>query len=189
MQTKIISFRGDILPLKNVLYRLALRITLSHEDAEDVVQDTMMKLWNKRDQWPAIDNIAAYATTVCRNLALDKARSASADNVSLEETREERLWAIGQGQDTSGGKTGIPTPLSSQPTPYEQTAQRDRIDMVRRIIDSLPEKQRSCIQLRDFEGMSYKEIASILGISEEQVKVNIFRARQTIKKKFQEHEL
>ena len=50
MQTKIISFRGDILPLKNVLYRLALRITLSHEDAEDVVQDTMMKLWDKREQ-------------------------------------------------------------------------------------------------------------------------------------------
>ena len=150
MQTRIISFRGDILPLKNVLYRLALRITLSHEDAEDVVQDTMMKLWNKRDEWPTIDNIAAYPP--------------------------------------QGNGPGAKLPLAAGLSPYEQTAQRDRVDMVRRMVDSLPEKQRSCIQLRDFEGMSYKEIATILNISEEQVKVNIFRARQTIKKKFSEVE-
>ena len=56
--------------------------------------------------------------------------------------------------------------------------------MVRQIVNSLPEKQRSCVQLRDFEGKPYKEIATILGITEEQVKVNIFRARQTIKQKF-----
>ena len=64
--------------------------------------------------------------------------------------------------------------------------QRDRIRLVRRLIDSLPEKQRSCMQLRDIEGKSYKEIAAILEISEEQVKVNIYRARQTVKQKYQE---
>ena len=52
------------------------------------------------------------------------------------------------------------------------------------LFDNLPEKQRSVMQLRDFEGKSYKEIAAILNISEEQVKVNIFRARQAIKQKF-----
>ena len=57
--------------------------------------------------------------------------------------------------------------------------------MVRQIVDSLPEKQRSCIQLRDFEGKTYKDIALVLGISEEQVKVNIFRGRQTIKQRFE----
>lgn len=62
------------------------------------------------------------------------------------------------------------------------------MQIVRRIVDSLPEKQQSCIQLRDFEGKQYKEIASILTITEEQVKVNIFRARQTIKQKFLEAE-
>ena len=66
--------------------------------------------------------------------------------------------------------------------------QQDRIQLVRRLIDKLPEKQRSCMQLRDFEGKSYKEIAQILGISEEQVKISIFRARQTIKQKFLETE-
>ena len=60
--------------------------------------------------------------------------------------------------------------------------------LIRRLINTLPEKQRSVMQLRDFEGKSYKEIAEILAISEEQVKVNIFRARQTIKQRFLETE-
>ena len=65
---------------------------------------------------------------------------------------------------------------------------QDRLALVRRLIDSLPEKQRSVMQLRDIEGKSYKEIADIMAISEEQVKVNIFRARQAIRQKFLETE-
>jgi RNA polymerase sigma-70 factor (ECF subfamily) len=64
--------------------------------------------------------------------------------------------------------------------------QKDRIELIHKLVDSLPEKQRSCIQLRDFEGKAYKEIAEVLDITEEQVKVNIFRARQAIKLKFKE---
>lgn len=66
--------------------------------------------------------------------------------------------------------------------------QQDRVRLVREIVNSLPEKQRSCMQLRDFEGKQYKEIADILGITEEQVKVNIFRARQTVKLRYQKIE-
>ena len=62
--------------------------------------------------------------------------------------------------------------------------EEDKINLVKQIVDSLPEKQRSCIQLRDFEGKTYKEVAKILEITEEQVKVNIFRARQTVKEKY-----
>ena len=64
--------------------------------------------------------------------------------------------------------------------------QKDRMAIVKRLVDELPEKQRSCMQLRDFEGKTYKEIADVLGITEEQVKVNIFRARQNIKQRYQE---
>ena len=73
-------------------------------------------------------------------------------------------------------------------SPLELMEQRDRVETVRRLVNSLPEKQRSCMQLRDFEGKSYRDIATILGITEEQVKVNVFRARQTIKQKYQETE-
>ena len=77
---KKISFRNDILPLKNVLYRLALRITLNHEEAEDVVQDTLIKVWNKRDDWESIENIEAFSLTVCRNLSLDKNKRMGGSN-------------------------------------------------------------------------------------------------------------
>ena len=73
-------------------------------------------------------------------------------------------------------------------TPQDRLIDQDRLRVVKEIVDSLPEKQRSCMQLRDFEGKQYKEIADILGITEEQVKVNIFRARQAVKQRFQKIE-
>ncbi len=161
---KNISFRNDVLPLKNVLYRLALRITLSREEAEDVVQDTLIKVWNRRDNWQDIDSIEAFSLTVCRNLSLDRVKRAGNDN-----------------QPIGDGEAEAP---DSGANPYERMMQRDRIEQVRRIIDSLPEKQRSCMQLRDMEGKSYKEIAEVLGMTEEQVKVNIFRARQAVKQRY-----
>ena len=60
------------------------------------------------------------------------------------------------------------------------------MELIHRLINGLPEKQRSIIQLRDIEGKSYKEIADILRVSEEQVKVNLFRARQKIKQQYPE---
>lgn len=77
-----------------------------------------------------------------------------------------------------------PTDYSHHSNPEEQVMQRDRIQLVRQLINQLPEKQRSCMQLRDIEGKSYKDIATILNITEEQVKINIFRARQTIREQF-----
>ncbi|MBQ4023156.1 MAG: RNA polymerase sigma factor [Prevotella sp.] len=168
MQKKIISFRNDILPLKNVLYRLALRITLQHEDAEDIVQDTLMKVWNKRDDWDQIDNIEAYALTITRHLALDKLKRADSRITSIDATEVSESAQVNN--------------------PYNRIIDSDRLQLVKKLMDELPEKQRSCMQLRDFEGKTYREIAAIMSISEEQVKVNIFRARQSVKQKFQEAE-
>ena len=72
---KKISFRHDVLPLKDVLYRLALRITLNHEEAQDVVQDTLIKVWNRRDEWSGIESIEAYSLTICRNRCCRKTAS------------------------------------------------------------------------------------------------------------------
>lgn len=155
-----------MLPLKNVLYRLALRITLNHEEAEDIVQDTLIRLWNRRDEWQDIDSIEAFSLTVCRNLALDRNRRKDRYTSSIDDVEAERP--------------------DKGATPYDRAMQSDRVELVRKIVGSLPEKQRTCMQLRDFEGKPYKEIASIMAISEEQVKVNIFRARQAIKQKFNE---
>lgn len=161
---KNISFRNDVLPLKNVLYRLALRITGSREDAEDIVQDTLLKVWSRRESMQHIESIEAFSLTICRNLSLDKLKRA------------------GNGGRTIGESEAVEADTAADP--YETTAQRDRVNRVRQIIDTLPEKQKSCMQLRDFEGKSYRDIARVLEITEEQVKVNIFRARQTVKEKY-----
>ena len=161
---KKVSFRGDVLPLKNELFRLALRITLNRVEAEDIVQDTLIKVWDRRFEWESIDSIEAFSLTVCRNLSLDRLRKKENSNDSLEDVN-------------------IAEPVASS-NPQDRMIQEDRVSLVRQIIDSLPEKQRSCMQLRDFEGKSYKEIAQVLDITEEQVKVNIFRARQMVKQKY-----
>ena len=162
---KNISFQTHILPLKNQLFRMALRITMNPADAEDVVQETMMKVWNRRDDWEQIDSIEAFCLTVCRNVALDKLRRMDNQVQSLDASID-------------------PTDRRTASNPEEQTVQSDRVQLVRTLISQLPEKQRSCMQLRDIEGKSYKDIATILNITEEQVKVSIFRARQTIKDRF-----
>lgn len=165
---KKISFRNDILPLKNELYRLALRITLNPAEAEDIVQETLIKVWNRREQWEQIESIEAFCLTICRNLALDKMRKLENQNQSLEE-----------------GEHDAPDNSYSS-NPEEQAMLQEKILLVRRLINELPEKQRSVMQLRDIEGKSYKEIAAIMAISEEQVKVNIYRARQAIRQKYLE---
>ena len=161
---KKVIFRNDVLPLKNEIFRLALRITLNRAEAEDIVQDTLIKVWNHRYEWENIDSIEAFSLTVCRNLSLDRIKKKENNNDSLEEVK-------------------VAEPLASS-NPQDRMIEEDKISLVKQIVDALPEKQRSCMQLRDFEGKSYKEIAEILEISEEQVKVNIFRARQTVKQKY-----
>jgi len=163
---KKISFRNDVLPLKNQLYRLALRITLNSAEAEDIVQETMIKVWNNREAWEEIESIEAFCYTICRNLSLDSLKKHDNQNSQL---------------DSTGGDAP-----DSAYNPYEDIIHKDRMSVVKKIVDELPEKQRFCMQLRDFEGKAYKDIANVLEITEEQVKVNIYRARQAVKQKFQE---
>lgn len=160
-----ISFRDDILPLKDKLFRLALRITFNRAEAEDVVQDTMIRVWNKREEWTQFGSIEAYCLTVAKNLAIDRSQKKEAQNVELTPEMEEE-------SEISG--------------PYDQLVNNERMSIIHRLINELPEKQRLIMQLRDIEGESYKEIAKILNLTEEQVKVNLFRARQKVKQRYLE---
>ncbi len=153
-----ISFRTTVLPLSDRLYRLALRITMNKAEAEDVVQDTLLKVWECRDNWNRINNLEAFAIATCRNRALDVVKRAGRDTENLDEMVH----------------------FSSQ-TPHEQLEAREEISLVRRLMDSLPEVQRTIMLLRDIEGKTYQEIAQTLDISETQVKVYLHRARTKIK--------
>lgn len=160
-----ISFREDILPLKDKLFRLALRITFDRAEAEDIVQDTLIRVWNKRDEWQQMDSIEAYCLTIVRNLAIDRSQKMESQNLELTPETQE---------------------MPDAKMPDQLMEQNEQLSIIHRLINELPEKQRSILQLRDIEGKNYKEIAVILGLTEEQVKVNLFRARQRIRLKYNE---
>lgn len=164
---KKLSFRDDVLPLKDKIFRLALRITLNRAEAEDIVQDVLIKVWNRHDDLAEVDSIETYSLTVCRNLSLDRLQRKENDNVNLDDAP--------------------PTEADDAP-PDLQMIRNERIDNIKRLIERLPIPQRAAMQLRDMEGKSYKEISAITGQTEEQVKVNIFRARQYIRKQIEKIE-
>lgn len=162
---KEIDFQNDLLPLKNKLFRVALRITLDRPEAEDVVEDTLIRTWEQRAKLTDIDNLEAYCLTICRNLAIDRSEKKDAQHLSLEHIGGERA--------------------DSSPRADEKMEQDERLKWVEKLFAKLPEKQRTALQLRDIEGYSYREVAGIMNIGEADVKVTLHRARQTLKQKIE----
>ena len=155
-----LSFREDILPLKDKLFRLALRITLNRAEAEDIVQDALIKVWSKREEWKEWESIEAYCLIVTKNLSIDRLQK-----------KDNQTEALSAENDKA----------THDKNPHEELIGNEQLLLIHRWMNQLPEKQRTIMHLRDIEGKNYKEIAALLDISEEQVKVNLFRARQKIK--------
>lgn len=161
---KTIDFRHDLLPLKDRIFRLALRITLSREEAEDVTQDTLLRVWEQRDSLTDIRSLEAYVLTIGHRLAIDRTRRAETANLSIEDAQ-------------------VDAPDSS-PDAQEQLERQESLQRIHEIFNSLPPPQRTVIQLRDIEGKSYRDIADITGLTEDNVKVTLYRARQAVKNQF-----
>lgn len=156
----VTEFKNRILPIKNKLFRFALSINSDRAEAEDVVQEVFIKIWNNRSHLSQIGNLEAWCMKLTRNQAIDKLRS-----------KHKRTRQMEDGFDIS----------SQEPTPYAMTATRDQFEQVKQLIAQLPEKMRLVIQLRDIEEMSYKEISDILEMPVNQVKINLFRARKQVR--------
>lgn len=157
------SFQTRVLPVKNKLYRFAFRLLGSEEEAKDVVQEVFVRVWKGRENMEAIQNWEAWCMRITKNLSLDRIRTWKRRNTHPIETvydvREESL------------------------TPYESTEINESMQRVGSLIEALPEKQRNIIHLRDVEGYSYQEICDILELDMNQVKVNLFRARNSVREK------
>lgn len=158
---KIIDFRHELLPLKDKMFRLALRITLNRAEAEDVTQDILLRVWEQRESLGELRSLEAYVLTAVRNLALDRVAKTDNANVSLDDVKTDAF--------------------DSAPRPDEDMEQQESLKRVREIMSGLPEAQRTALQLREIEGHSYRETADIMNVSEANVKVLIFRARQAVK--------
>jgi RNA polymerase sigma-70 factor (ECF subfamily) len=157
-------FESRVLPVKNKLFRFAFRLLGSSEEAKDVVQEVFIRVWNGREQMATIDNMEAWCMRITRNLSLDKLRARQRKATdSIEENFDIQ-------QDTH--------------TPYDAAENSENMQRINQLIASLPEKQRQVMHLRDIEGYSYNEICEILELDMNQVKVNLFRARNAVREKF-----
>lgn len=162
---KPIDFRLDLLPLKDKIYRTGLRITLNAQEAEDLTQDTLLRVWSKRDDLQQVGSIEAYCLAVCRNLALDRMAKRENGNLSLE-----------------AEQTDAP---DNARTPQEQMEHEEELQRVHQLFNRLPEKFRTALQLRDIEGMTYRQAAEAMNMTEELFKVTLHRARKNLRSDYE----
>ena len=156
------SFKEKYFSLHGKLYRVAFAILENEEDAEDIVQETYCKLWDKRQQLTAVESPEAYSVTIVKNLCmdfLDKHKILRIDDVKEIEFK----------------------PVNDR---FEEHF--DHIEMLERvklILKTLPEKQCRVLKLSCFSEYSYEEIEKITGESAGNVRTLLMRARNTIKEK------
>ncbi|MCD8164992.1 MAG: RNA polymerase sigma factor [Bacteroides sp.] len=153
------TFKYKVLPLRSKLQHIAMKFMENEEDAEDVVQESFIKLWRLRDKILTYDSVEAMAVTIVKNTAVDVLRS--------------RKYHGGEEQ-MSGVESGYRTP-------GEWTEQQDAVHCIRQLIDKLPSLQQVTIRMKDIEGYEIHEIAEITGTSVENVRVNLSRARKKLK--------
>jgi len=162
---RITEFNNIVSQIKDKMYRIAFRVVRNHEEACDVVQDALVKIWTKWDTISAADNSEAYCMTVTRNMAIDLVRSRKMPTTEIENHYDLKSGAA---------------------DPERQAVARDEMSRVRAFIEGMPERHRTVLELRDIDGYSYKEISRITGYSIEKVKVYLYRARIKIKEHFKE---
>ena len=144
------------------LYRFALSLTKDVDEAKDLLQETMLKLWELRNKWGEWQNFEAYAMRMMRNSFLNKVKkNRTKTYLQLDEIAEQPFEDV------------IENNLSLAHLKMQFYV----------LISKLPAVQRDILHLREIEEMEYKEIGEILNITEAQVKVYLYRGRQYIKNK------
>ena len=157
------AFENRVLPAKNKLFRFAFRLLGNEDEAKDIVQEVLIRVWNGREQMAAVQNWEAWCMRITKNLSLDRLRVITRKKTRpLEESFDLRHHAL---------------------TPHESTEMVESIHKITQMIAALPDKQRQVMHLRDVEGYSYQEICEILEIDMNQVKVNLFRARNAVRER------
>ena len=148
-----------ISPFKDKVFRLAKRLLVSTEEAEDATQEVLVKLWNKNETLSGYSSIEAFAMTITKNYCLDQLKSKRAGNLKIVHNNF----------------------TDRTPGLQQQLEDSDSLDWVEKIINQLPEQQRLIVQMRDIEQYEFEEIAQILEMNETAIRVALSRARKTIR--------
>lgn len=153
------DFLNIVMPFKDKMFRLAKRLLVSREEAEDATQEILLKLWKNNSQISNYKNVEAFSMTMTKNFCLDKLKSKHAQNLKIVHSNY---------QDKN---------ISLQ----KEVELRDSIDWVARIVEELPEQQKIILQLRDIEQYDFKEMSKMLNMNETAIRVALSRARKTIR--------
>jgi RNA polymerase sigma factor (sigma-70 family) len=159
-----IEFLKIIDPFKDKVFRIAKRLLVSSEEAEDATQEVLIRLWNKKEGLDKYNSIEALAVTMTKNYCLDQLKSKRASNLKLVHS------------NYSDRQAGVD----------KQLEDKDSWSWVERIMNDLPEQQRLIVQMRDVEEYEFSEIAKVLDMNETAVRVALSRARKMIKEKLVE---
>ena len=157
------TFKQKVLPVKDKLFRLAKAMLRHHEEAEDTLQEVMLKLWTNQHQLAACNSAEAFAMTVTKNLCLDK----------LKVKTPQHLADVTALEIDSGATS-----------PYQRYEWSNSAAIMRQLVAQLPEPQRLILHLRDVEGYSFEEIVQITRLPLNTVRVTLSRARKRVRDRY-----
>lgn len=156
------DFKIKVLPLSSLVYPMAKRLLKTEDAAYEAIQTVMVKLWENRTKLNNCDNIKAFVFRVTRNTCLDELKRKKA--TSIEEQ----------------GQTEVA--LKSYQLEYDD---KEAVELVRHIIEKLPNSQREVLQMRDIDCLEFSEIAEILSTDIAYIRVLLSRARKKVKEKME----
>lgn len=156
------QFKQEVVPLRNELLIYAQRLLNHEEEAEDIVQEVFLKLWDMRAELGGYNSIAALATTITKHLCLNRTKL-------LQRTQGD-LEAIVVVSDTA--------------SPYQQLEEKDNVSHLMRLIDQLPGLQQTILRMKHVDGFEVEEIAQLTGSSADAVRMNLSRARRRVRQLF-----
>jgi RNA polymerase sigma-70 factor (ECF subfamily) len=155
------EFLDIVMPFKDKVFRLAKRLLVSKEEAEDATQEILIKLWRNKQKIQEYNNVEAFSMTMTKNFCLDRLKSKQAQNLKIVHSNY---------QDKN---------VSLQ----KQMELNDSVDWVSKIMEELPEQQKIIVQLRDIEQYEFSEISKMLDINETAIRVSLSRARKALREK------
>lgn len=152
-------FKNTVFCLKDEMYRFAKRFVMSSDEAEDVVQDLMLKFWQKKEELATFGNLKSYALKSVKNECLNRLKH----------------------HDVKMGFADFQMHRSEL---YQVEANNLKEHIIN-FINQLPEKQKAVIHLKDVEEYEVSEISEMLEMEQNAVRVNLMRARQKVKEQIQ----
>lgn len=154
------TFKDVFIPYHEKLYRIAYRITNDSDIAQDLVQETYIKLWNNREKWATLKSAEAYAVVVLKNTCMDYLKKENRYNKTALNNESEKIVDV------------------------DALEHKDDEFYIKSIVNSLPQQQQLAFWMKHWDGYSNEEIEKILGVSAVNLRVILSRARTKVKDQF-----